>query len=139
MHNPHMIVALGVYITVLFVAQAIGMGVSMRDIKTNKDVVARRTMAAAIGAGVAFAFTVAYAITMRQAAKTATYWASLSIVFFGMWYAVYMVVPKVYDDSNPQAKTEAMKTTTLSSHGIALGLALLAYGVAWKVMKPLQG
>lgn len=138
MHNPHMIVALGVYITVLFVAMAIGMSVSMRGAKTDEDVAQRRQMAAAIGAGIAVAFTLAYAITMRGAATTATFWASLGIVFFGMWYAVYMLVPKVYPEQ-PQPRTEDAKITTLSAHGIALAGALLAYGISWKVMKPLRG
>lgn len=135
MHNPHMIVALGVYIGVLFVAMAIGMSTTMdRSVQLSDSAKQSRVNATIAGGIVGLVVVAAYAATLRAKAGQATFWATLSILFFGLWYAVYMLFPKTYDmtcDGKSQATQDAM----IGAHAAALGLGLLAYFLAWKFMK----
>jgi NhaP-type Na+/H+ or K+/H+ antiporter len=139
MHNPHMIVALGVYIVVLFVSMAIGMTVTRPKQSRSRDPksVTRRYVAAGVGGAVGTVAALAYAITMRRAVGTATYWANLGILLFGLWTAVYMVVPKLTPAQSATPTTDSQKTAVVASASIALGAAVLAYGVGWKTMRPL--
>jgi hypothetical protein len=135
MHNPHMIVALGVYIGVLFVGMAIGMPITFSTTqKISADAKQSRVNATIAGGVAGFVITLVYAWMLRNKAKTATYWASLSILFFGLWYAVYMIVPKTYDTPS-SAKTPATQNAVIGAHSAALGLAIVAYALSWKFMK----
>lgn len=135
MHNPHLVVALGVFMAVLFVAMAIGMGVTMKT-KSDKDVKKRRIEAASISGSLAFIVTLIYAVMAREKAGTASYMATMSILFFGLWYTIYMIVPKIYPRTCTP-KSNDTHTVTIASHAAALGAGLLAYGLAWKFMKPM--
>lgn len=136
MHNPHMIVALGVYITVLFVGMAIGMSVTSPSMKTlGADAKKSRVDATVAGAVVGLVFAITYAVVLRAKHKMATYYSTLLILFFGLWYTVYMLFPKTYDTPTTAVKTMDAQYAIIGTHAVALGLAFFAYFIAWKFMK----
>lgn len=120
------IVCVGAYVAVVFIGMAIGMGVALKGATVDPTVKKERTAAAITGGVLGAVAAVAYGVMQQHLLREPSYWAVLSILLFGIWYAVYMVWPKSLP-ATPSPKTQQMQTASAAAHGTALGVALLLF------------
>jgi hypothetical protein len=131
------LLCLATYISVVFVSMAVAMGVTLKGQTIEPAVKKDRVAAAVTGAVLAFLAALAYGIMRQHMLAYPSYWAILLILFFGMWYAVYMVFPKSLPQA-PVPKTREVQNNSAIAHGVALGAALVTFGVCLKVY-PMHG
>ena len=120
------VVCVGAYVAVVFVGMAIGMGIALKKTSVDAGVKKSRTDAAITGGVLGVVAAALFAYKQWDARMTPEFWAVVSILLFGLWYAVYMVFPKTLP-AVPTNKSSEMQTTLIASHGAALGTALLVF------------
>jgi hypothetical protein len=140
MHNPQIVVAVAVYLTVQFIGQAIGMSTSGGVKRAHPDVIRNRVHATITATVLAVAACVAFAAATHAKWRTVTFWANLAILLFGGIFAVYMVYPKLSAERprSSAAERKKVQTASLITHSVALGATLVTYGLAAKLLSPLD-
>ncbi len=142
MHNPLVVLSLAAYCTLLHVGMMIAMPIAMRgNGKPSGPVHRRRAMAAALAYVVGIVAAVVFGIQNRRRARThATFWAVILLLLFGLSYAVYSAVPKVYAEvaapEDMQRRARAGRAATVV-HAIALVGAIIVYFAAVGLLKKL--
>lgn len=159
MHNPRVVVVVGIWFFVVHVGHLIGMSLlkqqcdsrfTLCDSATQDereamearkqeyaDIVAERRLHGIIAYMIGIAAAIAYGVVAQQHRYRATYYATLSFCIFGISFAVYQCIPKtMQSDPTPQDQIyrESAQLTSSEVYLSALLLALIAYVAAAKWM-----
>ena len=144
MHNPLIVISIAAYVTLIHLGMLVGMSVihkSSSNDSEKRKIRKRRSIAALVAYIIALIVALGFAFMRQEKAKThLTYWATIFILFFGVSYAIYSIIPKVYAE-DPTAEDQKTKMTlgrvANIVHAMALIGALLTYVTARFTMTPL--
>lgn len=159
MHNPQLVVALGVWFFVVHVGHLIAMAtlkeqcdarfeipctatdnekdaIQVRK-REHDEIVTERRFAGIIAYIFALVFVVVYAVTDSARYYRSSYWATISVLLWGGSLAVYKMIPKSvqYDPTTAdQLYREAAQRLSSDVYIAAFVLTLVAFGVAHRFM-----
>ena len=149
MHNPRVVIAVGVWFFVVHIGHLIAMSMLKQQCdarfavcesatQAERDavdaqggyagIVAERRMHGIVAYIVGIGFAIAYGVLAREHRGRATYYATLSFCVFGISYAVYQMIPKkLRDPTAVDQLYRASAAVALPKSTCRRLLALMAY------------